>query len=351
MAVRSRTVSDDEGDGQTAQLTRRPAVRPGRSVAGTVIRRALHLLGVLFIVSFATMLLVNLVPGDPVVSMIGPDATPQQVTALRHQLGLDESLPVRYVHWVGHALTGDLGRSIRTEVPVWTSIRSRIPVTGEIALLALLLSLVVAIPVGMLAADRPEGWFDRISGSFAAGFLASPPFLTALLLVFVLSVKFHIFPVSGWVPFTQNPLQNLRHLVLPVLAVSTIEMATFCRLLRGDMVDTLNHDYILTAKSVGLPKRKVLVGHALRPSSFTLLTVAAISLGRLIGGTVIVEQIFALPGLGQLVVSAINNKDLIVVQGVVLFTAVVYVVVNILVTLGYAWLDPRTRTTAGARGN
>jgi peptide/nickel transport system permease protein len=301
---------------------------------------------VLFFVSLATMLLVNLVPGDPVVGMIGPDATPQQVAALRHQLGLDESLPVRYVHWVGNALTGNLGRSIRTQVPVWTSIRSRIPVTGEIAFLALLVSLAVAIPVGMLAADRPEGWFDRISGSFAAGFLASPPFLTALLLVFVLSVKVHLFPVSGWVPFTTSPWQNLRHLVLPVLAVATLEMATFSRLLRGDMMETLDHDYIRTARAIGLPKRKVLMRHALRPSSFTLVTVSAISLGRLIGGTVIVEQIFALPGLGQLAVSAINNKDLIVVQGVVLFTAVVYVVVNILVTVGYAWLDPRTRTAA-----
>jgi peptide/nickel transport system permease protein len=339
-----------EAVGEDAAVASSPGVRQGRGVVGTVVRRIVHLLIVMFIVSLATLLLLDLVPGDPAVNMLGPDATPQQVTALRHQLGLDRALPARYAHWIGNAVTGDLGRSIRTQVPVWTSIRTRIPVTGEIALLSLLVSLLIALPVGMLGADHPEGWFDRISGSMAAAFLASPPFLTALLLVFVLSVKFHVFPVSGWVPFTANPWQNLRHLVLPVLATSSIEMASFSRLLRGDMVETLEQDYILTAKAMGLPKGKVLVRHALRPSSFTLVTVSGISLGRLIGGTVIVEQIFALPGLGQLVITSIGFKDLIVVQGVVLFTATVYVVVNVLVTLGYAWLDPRTRT-AGARGH
>ncbi len=339
-----------EAAGEEAPTAPIPGTRRRRGLFGTVLRRILHLIVVLFVVSLATLLLIDLVPGDPVVNMLGPDATPQQVTALRHELGLDQSLPARYVHWIGNAVTGDLGRSIRTQVPVWDSIRSRIPVTGEIALLSLLLSLLIALPVGMLGADRPDGWFDRISGSVAAAFLASPPFLTALLLVFVFSVKFHVLPVSGWVPFTQDPWQNLRHLVLPVLAAASIEMASFSRLLRGDMVETLDQEYILTAKAMGLPKRKVLVRHAFRPASFTLVTVSAISLGRLIGGTVIVEQIFALPGLGQLVITSIGFKDLIVVQGVVLFTATVYVVVNVLITLGYAWLDPRTRS-AGTGGH
>jgi peptide/nickel transport system permease protein len=313
-----------------------------------IAQRLTHLVVVLFLVSLATMFLLNLVPGDPAVNMVGPNATPEQVAAIRHDLGLDRALPVRYVRWVGRALKGDLGRSIRTGVPVWTSIRTRIPVTGEIALLSLLLSLAVSIPVGMLSAERPDRWFDRLSGSAASVFLASPPFLTAVLLVFVLSVKLHLLPVSGWVPFTQNPLQNLRHLVLPVIATSTIEMASFSRLLRADMLETLHQDYILTARSLGIPPRRVLVRHALRPSSFTLLTVSGISLGRLIGGTIIVEQIFALPGIGQLVVSAISFKDLVVVQGVVLFTAVVYVLVNLLITLGYAWLDPRVRAQSAA---
>jgi peptide/nickel transport system permease protein len=316
----------------------------------SIAPRIIHLVAVLFLVSLATLLLLDLVPGDPAVNMIGPEATHEQVVTLHHDLGLDRPLPVRYVRWIGHALTGNLGRSIRTEVPVWKSIRTRIPVTGEIALLSLLVSLLVALPAGMLSADRAEGWFDRVSGSVASAFLASPPFLTAVLLVFGLSVKFHLLPVSGWVPLTKSPWQNLRHVVLPVLATSSIEMASFSRLLRADMIETLDQDYILTARAMGLPRRQVLTRHALRPSSFTLVTVSGISLGRLIGGTIIVEQIFALPGIGQLVISAISFKDLVVVQGVVLFTAAVYVIVNVVVTLGYAWLDPRVRA-GGAHGH
>jgi peptide/nickel transport system permease protein len=305
-----------------------------------------HLVLVLLAVSMLTMLLFELVPGDPVVNMIGPGATDAQVAQVRHELKLDRPLPSRYVHWVADAATGDLGRSVRTQVPVWKSVRERLPVTAEIALLSMLLTLLVSIPIGVLAAERPNGVFDRVTGFLASIFVASPPFFTAILLVFVLSVNAKVFPVAGWVRFTDDPFQNLRHLVLPVLAIALVEISSTSRLLRADMLETLDQDYIAAARARGLSTSRVLLRHALRPSSFTLVTVTGISLGRLIGGTLIVEQIFGLPGIGQLVVSAITFKDLIVVQGVVLVTATIYVLVNLVVQLLYTWLDPRVRGRA-----
>jgi peptide/nickel transport system permease protein len=308
-----------------------------------IARVGAHLILVLLAVSLVTMLLFELVPGDPALNILGPEATDQQVTQVRHDLGLDRSIPNRYVHWVSHAVRGDLGRSVRTQVPIWESIRTRLPVTGEIALLSMLFTLLLAIPIGVLSARRPDGWFDRIAGFLASIFVACPPFFSAILLVFVFSVHAHVLPVAGWVPFTRDPLENLRHLILPVLAIAMVEIGSTSRLLRADMMETLDQDYIVAARSRGLPTRRVLLRHALRPSSFTLVTVTGISLGRLIGGTIIVEQIFGLPGIGQYVISAIALKDLGVVQGVVLVSATAYVLVNLAVQFLYLWLDPRVR--------
>jgi peptide/nickel transport system permease protein len=308
-----------------------------------IARVGAHLILVLFAVSLITMLLFELVPGDPAVNILGPEATDQQISQVRHDLGLDRPIPTRYVSWVSKAVRGDLGRSVRTKVPIWESIRTRLPVTGEIALLSMLFTLLLAIPIGVLSARRPDGWFDRISGFLASVFVACPPFFSAILLVFVFSVHARVLPVAGWVPFTRDPLENLRHLVLPVLAIALVEIGSTSRLLRADMMETLDQDYIVAARSRGLPTRRVLLRHALRPSSFTLVTVTGISLGRLIGGTIIVEQIFGLPGIGQYVISAIALKDLGVVQGVVLVSATAYVLVNLVVQLLYLWLDPRVR--------
>jgi peptide/nickel transport system permease protein len=307
-------------------------------------QRILHLIAVLFLVSVATMMLVDLVPGDPALEFLGPEATDEQVAAIHRELGLDKSLPSRYVEWVGDAVRGDLGQSFRTKLPVADEIQTRVPVNLELAVLSLLLALLIAIPLGAYAAHVREGRFDRAASGITSIMLSSPPFLTATVLVFVLSVKLKWLPVAGWTSMSEDLGENLRHIALPVFAMAMLELAQFSRLLRSDMVDTLDQDYILAARSVGLPRRQILFRYAFRPSSISLVTIAAITLGRLIGGTVIMEQIFALPGLGTLVVRSITGKDIIVVQGVVLFVGTVYVVLNMLSNVLYAWLDPRIRT-------
>ena len=307
-------------------------------------QRLLHLVAVLFLVSVSALLLVDIAPGDPALEVLGPEASDEQIESIHRELGLDKSLPSRYVEWVGDALRGDLGSSFRTKLPVAGEIRKRIPVNLELAFLALFLSLLIAVPLGAYAAHVREGRFDRISNGVTSFMLSSPPFLTATVLVFVLSVKLKLLPVSGWTPITENLHENLRHIALPVFAMTMLELSQFSRLLRSDMVDTLDQDYILAARAIGLPRRTVLFRYAFRPSSFSLVTVASIGLGRLIGGTVIMEQIFALPGLGTLVLRAITGKDIIVVQGVVLFIGAVYVALNMFLAVLYAWLDPRIRT-------
>lgn len=307
-------------------------------------QRLLHLIVVLFLVSVSALLLVDIAPGDPALEVLGPEASDEQIASIHRELGLDKSLPSRYVEWVGDAVRGDLGHSFRTKLPVASEIKNRIPVNLELAVLALVMSLLIAVPLGAYAAHVREGRFDRVSSGVTSLMLSSPPFLTATVLVFVLSVKFKWLPVSGWTPLTENLGENLRHIALPVFAMAMLELAQFSRLLRSDMVDTLDQDYILAARAIGLPRRQILFRYAFRPSSISLVTVAAITLGRLIGGTVIMEQIFALPGIGTLVLRAITGKDIIVVQGVVLFVGTVYVALNMLVTILYAWLDPRIRT-------
>jgi peptide/nickel transport system permease protein len=184
---------------------------------------------------------------------------------------------------------------------------------------------------------------DRITTVIASAMISAPSFLTAMVLSYLFAVRWKVLPVTGWVPLTENPIENLRHAILPVLSMATLEIAVFIRLLRSDMISTLREDFVLAARSTGLPRWRILFQYALRPSSFSLVTLAGIVLGRLIAGTVIVETIFALPGIGQYVVSAIYNKDVVVVQGVLLFVAVSYVVINALVDLSYQWLDPRVR--------
>lgn len=306
-------------------------------------RRLIHLVLVVVAVGFCTSLLISLIPGDPALAIVGETATPDQIAAVHHRLGLDQPLLVRFVHWLGSALTGDLGVSVRTGESISGAIASRLPVTIELALLALIAALLVAIPMAILSAYYAGGRFDRLSNAIASALISAPGFLAAIVLLFLFAVTFKLFPVTGWIPFTRNPAGNIAHIVLPAAALAAAEIAAFNRLLRGDMIMTLREDFVLAARATGLPTWRILFQHALRPSSFSLVTLAGLSLGRLIGGTVIVEFIFALPGLGQYIVTSIMNKDILAVQGTVLFIAVGYVVINTLVDLSYQWLDPRVK--------
>lgn len=305
--------------------------------------KVLHLVPVLFVVTCFSFLLTSLLPGDVALVMAGPNATPQAVAALRSELKLDQPLPVRYVDWLGRAVRGDLGTSPRSNTTVLESIRERLPISLELLVLAEVIGLVIAVPVGIASAYRAGGLLDQAASGAAFGILAIPGFVVAIVLIYLFAVQFDLVPATGYTPLLTDPFANLRSFFLPALTVGLGEAAAYTRLLRSDMIATLQEDYIAMARAKGLPTWHILTRHALKPSSFTLLTVLGINIGRLMGGALIVETIFALPGVGRLLVESIYARDLVVVQGVVAFVAVAFVLVNFVVDLLYAVLDPRIR--------
>ena len=310
---------------------------------GFVARRLLYLVPVLLAVSLLTFLIASLLPGDLAYVILGDQATPENVAALRHDMGLDQSLWWRYLGWLGHALEGDLGRSFRTGQTVFQAVAERLPVSFELMLFAELIGLAIGVPLAIACAARSGGPFDRFTTSSAFGMLSVPTFLSAILLIYLFAVELHWLPATGYVPFTEDPIGNLRFMMLPALTLALAEWPGIMRVLRSDLIATLQEDYIALAKAKGLTPRRILFVHALKPSSLTLVTIAGINIGRLIGGTLIVETIFALPGLGRLLVGAIYTRDLIILQGVVLLVASGFVVLNFIVDLLYAVLDPRIR--------
>ncbi|MBL3808277.1 ABC transporter permease [Streptomyces diastaticus] len=307
--------------------------------------RALELLVVLFIASIGVFSLVVLMPGDPAVDILGAGRAPSEYAALRTELGLDQPLATRYFDWLGGALTGDLGRSV---VPPRSDVAGRVmsalPVSLEIAVLGLLIALLVAVPLAMWSAYREGSAADRIIGAGTFGVLSVPSFLAGLLLILLLVDSGGWFPRSAWVRIGEGDLLgNLHHAFLPALTVALAELAMFTRVLRGDLIVTLREDYILAARAKGMNPLRILFTDALRPSSFSLVTLLGLSLGRLIGATVVVEYLFSLPGMGTLIVNAANQGDYPMVQGAVLTVAVIYVVINAGIDLSYGYLDPRTR--------
>jgi peptide/nickel transport system permease protein len=303
---------------------------------------------VLFAVSAMSFLLLNLLPGDPTIAILGPSATEENVAKLRHELDLDKPLPVRYVTWLGHSVTGDLGKSYVSDQPTAEAIKQRLPVTLELLLLSQLLALLVAVPLAIFAATKPNGLLDRLSTSTAFGFLAVPNFMLGVLLIYVFAVRLRWFPATGYSRFSESPIENLRSMALPAFTLGVAELAVYLRLLRTDLIATLQEDFITMAQAKGLPRWQILLRHALRPSTFSLVTVAGLNLGRLIGGAFVVEYLFALPGIGSLAVESIFKRDYIVVQGTVLLVAVAYVLANFFVDLLYGFLDPRVRHARAA---
>ncbi|MFJ4273600.1 ABC transporter permease [Streptomyces coelicoflavus] len=307
--------------------------------------RLLELLGVLFIASIGVFSLVVLMPGDPAVDILGAGRAPSEYAALRTELGLDQPLVTRYLDWLGGALTGDLGRSVvPPQSDVTDRVLSALPVSFEIAALGLVIALLIAVPLAMWSAYREGSAADRIIGAGTFGVLSVPSFLAGLLLILVLVNSAGWFPRSEWVRIGDGDLLgNLHHAFLPALTVALAELAMFTRVLRGDLIVTLREDYILAARAKGMNPLRVLFTDALRPSSFSLVTLLGLSLGRLIGSTVVVEYLFSLPGMGTLIVNAAGQGDYPMVQGAVLTIAVIYVVINAGIDLSYGYLDPRTR--------
>ncbi|MWA04817.1 ABC transporter permease subunit [Actinomadura sp. LD22] len=309
-----------------------------------VLGRLAHVVVVLLLVSVASMLLLELVPGDPAYAILGNSATPDAVAALHHRMGLDRPAWQRYLEWFGGVLHGDFGNSLRTGQPVLEAIGQKLPVTVELAVFALLIALVLSLPAGVYTGWRVGRPVDRLTSGLTSVIIASPVFLTALFLDYFLAVKTGAFPATGWRALDGGLAENLRYAFLPALTLAVTEIAVFTRLLRSDMITVLGEEYIANASAKGLPTRHLLLRHALKPASFSLFTLSGLSFGRLLGGAVIVELIFGVPGIGQLMIQSIQSKDYIMIQGLVLLIAFIYVVINAVIDIVYVYLDPRVRT-------
>jgi len=312
-------------------------------VSRLIASKALELIGVLLAVSFLSFLLLSLVPGDPALIAAGANPTADQVEQARAELGLDRALPLRYLDWLSDAVRGDLGRSTQRSQDVIDALKERLPVTLELMLLTLGVGLAVAIPLGTISAYKQGSRFDRAVTSISFALLSIPGFLMAIALIIIFAVKLNWLPATGWKSFSEDPVENLRRLVLPVGSLVLAEIAVLTRVLRSDMIGVLQSDFIETARAKGLSTRRILLRHALPSSSLSLLTLIGLQLGAAVTGTVVIEQIFALPGVGRMLFTAILTRDLVLVQGTVLVVATAYVVINFAVDLTYSLADPRIR--------
>ncbi len=316
---------------------------------GRLLGKLLHLLVVAFAVTALTFALVDRIPADIAAEVAGPNASSADVAALRERLGLNDPAAVRYGRWVVGALRGDLGESLASGQPVAAALRTHLPVTVELILLAQVFAVLLAVPVAAVTAWRPGSLLDRVLGTLAFGLASLPPYALAIGLVFVFALRLGWLPATGYTPLGEGVGANLRGFLLPALSIALVEWVVLMRVLRSDLMATLGEDFILLARSRGVPPWRILLVHALRPSGFTFLTLLGMQTASLIGGAVIVEQLFSLPGIGRLLVTAIFAQDFPVVEGCVLLIALGYVGVNFLVDVAYALLDPRVRREV-ARG-
>ncbi len=282
---------------------------------GFIAQKLARLVVVVFAVSALTFLMLALLPGDVVYALAGQDASAQDVAAIRQELGLDRNILVRYLDWIGGVVQGDFGHSLRSKEPVLEAILGRLPVTVELLILAQLLALLLALPTGIVSAYKAGSKIDRALTTAGFGMISVPGFALAITLIFLFAIRLHWLPATGFEPFSEGLWANLRTMVLPALSIALIEWVGLMRILRSDMIATLQEDYITMARAKGLPTSRILLHHALRPSSFTLVTILGLQVGGLIGGAVIIENIFALPGIGRLLVNAIWARDFMIVQG------------------------------------
>lgn len=308
--------------------------------------RLARLLAVLLAVTFASFCLVSLLPGDTVTAVLGANASLEDKQQARAELHLDDPLPVRYAHWVASAVTGDLGRSYRTRQPVFEALSQRVGVTLELVLYSQLIALAVAVPMAVAGALRPGSWLDRILSAIQLALLATPGYLVAVALVAVFAVKLGWFATTGFTHLSDSPIGNLTSLLLPACALACEQVAMYARVLRTDLLTTFDQDFIWFARAKGNTTARIVTRHAMRPASIGVMTLTGISVGRMIGGTVLVESIFALPGLGRFTIDAISNRDFIALQGAVVVLTVGFVLVNFLVDMLHGVIDPRIRVAA-----
>ena len=308
-----------------------------------LIRRLAGAFLVLVLVSLLSFALILLVPGDPAAAFLDASATPEQVAKLRSALGLDLSLPQQMFGWYGRILSGDLGQSILLNRSVTAALIERLPVTLSLAALALAFAVFFGVAAGIIAAVNHNRWPDQAVMTTALLGLSVPDFWLGLVLVLVFAVSLGWLPSGGFTPFLQSPTEWLRGMILPALTLGLVQVGFIARMARASMLDTLSQDYVRTADAKGLAKLHVVLRHALPNAMIPILTVIGIVSGALLGGAVIVEQVFSIPGIGRLIVGAIASRDFPVLQGGLLFLAVVYLAINLVVDILYAVVDPRVR--------
>jgi peptide/nickel transport system permease protein len=308
-----------------------------------LLRRLIAFAGTLLVVSVLVFVVVRVLPGDPALLIMGTEASPEAAAALRTAMGLDRPLPVQYVEWVGRALRGDLGRSIQYDVPVGGLVLSRLHVTLPLTLLAALFMTAAALPLGVYAATHHRRLGDYVAMVVSQLGIAVPSFWAGLLLILLFAVRLGWFQAGGFDGWAAGVGRGLRALLLPALALGLIQAAVLTRTTRSAVLEVLRAEHVRTARAKGLPEHVVRWKHVLRNGLITIVTIVGLQLGQLMAGSIVLENVFYLPGLGRLALGAISARDLPVVQGVVLFVAVVIVTLNLAVDLVYAWLDPRIR--------
>ena len=310
---------------------------------GFVLRRLVSVIPVLLLVAVFAFLLVHLTPGDPAAYMLGPLASQAQINALRRALGLNEPILVQLGHWFGRVLRGDLGDSFFMGIPVPLAISQRLEPTALLTVLAVAFELVIGIPAGILAARRRNTWVDQVVIGFASLGISTPSFWLGLNLILLFGVTLHLLPVAGYVPVSESWTGAVRSVLMPAFALGAINSALVARMTRASMLETLSQDFVRTARAKGISERGVVWHHALRNAFLPGLTVVGNSFALLLGGLVVTEQVFAIPGVGQLVINAVLRRDYPVIQGVLLYVVLLYVAINVVVDVLYALVDPRIR--------
>jgi peptide/nickel transport system permease protein len=308
-----------------------------------LVRRLASLVPTLVLVSMLIFGLQQLLPGDPAKILAGEEQDPQVVAYLRVKLHLDQPLPVRYAYWVGGVLRGDLGESVRSQEPVLRLIAQKLPVTVELALLAMTIALLIGIPAGIVSAVKRGGVWDYAANVFALWGLSTPNFWLGILLIMLFSVNLGWLPASGYVSPFDDLWANLRSMIMPAFVLGNAIAAVLMRHTRSAMLQVLSADYVRTARAKGLNERTVVIKHALRNALTPIITLGALELGTLLSGAVLTEQVFTIPGFGKLIVDSVFNRDYLVVQGVVLVTATAYMTLNLLADLAYFLVNPRLR--------
>jgi peptide/nickel transport system permease protein len=308
-----------------------------------ILRRLIHLVPVLFVVSIVVFSITLLLPGDPTLAILGEQASQAERLALREKMGLDRPIVLQYATWLGSAMTGDLGRSLRTQEPVAEMLAARIPVTLQLTLGAIVFAVIIGVPLGIIAALKRNSWIDVMCSATAMSGVAMPYFWTAILLIILFSLVLRWLPPSGYTPFFSDPVGNLKLMILPTLTVGMAMSALVMRQTRTAMLQILSQDFIRTARAKGVSELRIVLRHALRNALIPVITVIGLQTGALVGGAVVTETVFGMPGLGRMVVEGIFERDFAAVQGAILVIVAGVLAVNLLTDLFYAALDRRIK--------